>query len=72
MLMLASIACGLCLVSNDLLSSVCSLFSSVSRMSVQQSSITSSHGEPKAKPSVAHVGLDEPITNPILQASQQS
>lgn len=41
-------------------------------MSEQQSSMMSSQGEPNAKPSVEHCWLVEPITKPILQASQQS
>lgn len=44
----------------------------LSRMSEQQSSMMSSQGDPKEKFSVEHCWLVDPITNPILQASQQS
>lgn len=56
---------------HDLLSSD-STEESPSRMSEQQSSMMSSQGEPNEKPSVEHCWLVEPITKPILQASQQS
>lgn len=56
---------------NRLLSSLLSS-TSPSRMSAQQSSIMSSQGEPNEKASVEHCWLVEPITKPILQASQQS
>lgn len=45
---------------------------SASRMSVQQSSIMSSHGEPNREFSLEHCWFVEPITRPILHASQQS
>lgn len=45
---------------------------SASLISVQQSSIISSHGEPNREFSVEHELVVEPITKPILQASQQS
>lgn len=57
---------------NHLLSSDTSSPPSPSRISEQQSSMMSSHGEPNEKPSVEHCWLVEPITKPILQASQQS
>ena len=57
---------------HSLSSDVSSPSLSLSRMSEQQSSMMSSQGEPNEKASVEHCWLVEPITKPILQASQQS
>lgn len=43
-----------------------------SSISVQQSSVISSQGEPNEYPCNVHCWNDDPITRPILQASQQS